>query len=429
MESSHEVSSGRTGVGRIRWQIPLVLMVTVFIGYLDRGNINLALPKIAEDYGWTKAQTGEFGGLLMSIFYIAYGLANIFISPLGEKFGPRKSLLCIVVLWSAFTALGGVLGLMFVPFIITRVFLGLSEGIHFPMMNTLTKEWFPAHERSRGNGIYVVGIFVSSILGPIFLVPIVDATGWRTMFVILGGIGLVVSLPLIWRYIYDTPGKHPRITQSEISYVESGMEGDEPAAGESFWGQVRPFLSSLPFWIALLGGILNNAIAHGLLNWLPTYFTQERGLPFSDLWYVVSLPYIFSIFGVVVWSYLGDRTNRRALIAGIGFLVTAGLTYFAATGATILATVLLFSLTIFVNMTYPSNEFAIMQRILPRNRVATGVGLYNGLAMMIGGGLGPVIVGTVVSMTGSYTSGILTLGALCLFAGLVMIVLHRVIRY
>ena len=152
-------------------------------------------------------------------------------------------------------------------------------------------------------------------------------------------------------------------------------------------------------------------------------------MPFSDLWYVVSLPYIFSIFGVVVWSYLGDRTNRRALIAGIGFLVTAGLTYFAATGATILVTVLLFSLTIFVNMTYPSNEFAIMQRILPRNRVATGVGLYNGLAMMIGGGLGPVIVGTVVSMTGSYTSGILTLGALCLFASLVMIVLHRIIRY
>jgi MFS family permease len=429
MQSSSTTFGGGAGTGRVRWQIPLVLMITVFIGYLDRGNINLALPKIAETYGWTKAQTGEYGGLLMSIFYIAYGLANIFISPLGERFGPRKSLLCIVVLWSVFTALGGVLGLMFVPFIITRVFLGLSEGIHFPMMNTLTKEWFPANERSRGNGIYVVGIFVASILGPIFLVPIVDVAGWRIMFVILGGIGLVVSLPLIWRFIHDTPRKHPRITLSEVSYIEAGMERDETAAGGSFWSQVKPFLSSLPFWVALLGGILNNAIAHGLLNWLPTYFTQERGLPFSELWYVVSLPYVFSIFGVILWSYLGDRTNRRALIAGIGFIVTAGLTYFAATGATILVTVLLFSLTIFVNMTYPSNEFAIMQRILPRNRVATGVGLYNGLAMMIGGGLGPVIVGTVVSMTGSYTSGIMTLGALCLLAGAVMITLHRIIRY
>ncbi len=429
MQSSRNTVAGEAKIGRVRWQIPLILMVTVFIGYLDRGNINLALPKIAETYGWTKAQTGEYGGLLMSIFYIAYGLANIFISPLGEKFGPRKSLLCIVVLWSIFTALGGVLGLLFVPFIITRVFLGLSEGIHFPMMNTLTKEWFPANERSRGNGIYVVGIFISSILGPIFLVPIVDAAGWRAMFVVLGGVGLVVSLPLIWYFIYDTPKKHPRITRAEVSYIEAGMEMEESATKESFWGQVRPFLSSAPFWVALLGGILNNAIAHGLLNWLPTYFTQERGLPFSELWYVVSLPYVFSIFGVIVWSYLGDRTNKRALIAAIGFLVTAVLTYFAATGATILITVLLFSLTIFVNMTYPSNEFAIMQRILPRSRVATGVGLYNGLAMMIGGGLGPVIVGTVVSMTGSYTSGILTLGVLCLVAGGVMFILHRIIRY
>ncbi|RPI93180.1 MAG: MFS transporter, partial [Spirochaetales bacterium] len=139
MQSSRNTVAGEAKIGRVRWQIPLILMVTVFIGYLDRGNINLALPKIAETYGWTKAQTGEYGGLLMSIFYIAYGLANIFISPLGEKFGPRKSLLCIVVLWSIFTALGGVLVLLFVPFIITRVFLGLSEGIHFPMMNTLTK--------------------------------------------------------------------------------------------------------------------------------------------------------------------------------------------------------------------------------------------------------------------------------------------------
>lgn len=422
-------SDAASSPGRLRWQIPLILMVTVFIGYLDRGNINLALPKIAEGYGWTKAQTGEYGGMLMSIFYVAYGLANIFISPLGERFGPRKSLLCIVVLWSLLTALGGAVGLMLVPFIITRVLLGLGEGIHFPMMNMLTKEWFPMSERSRGNGIYVIGIFIACILGPILLVPVINAVGWRMMFVILGCIGLGVSLPVIWFFIYDSPRRHPRISPAETAYIESGMEREDEEVRGGFWSQVKPLVSLPVFWIILLGGILNNAIAHGLLNWLPTYFTQERGLPFGDLWYVISLPYVFSVFGVAAWSYLGDKTNRRALISGLGFLATAVLTYFAATGATIFVTVVLFSLTIFVNMVYASNEFAIIQHILPRKRVATGVGVYNGLSMMIGAGLGPVIVGTVVSMTGSYTSGILTMGVLCIFASAVMLILHRIIKY
>ena len=422
-------NSAASAAGSLRWSIPVVLMVTVFIGYLDRSNINLALPKIAETYGWTKQQTGEYGGLLMSVFYVAYGIANIFMSPLGERFGPKRSLLVIVVLWSLFTTLGGAVGLMLVPFIITRVLLGLSEGIHFPMMNTLTKEWFPTGERSRGNGIYVVGIFLTGILGPVFLVPVVNAYGWQAMFFVLGGAGLALSLPVVWRFIYDKPRLHPRISKAELDYIESGMEKDQEEVKGGAWSQMKPFLASMPFWVILMGGILHNAIAHGLLNWLPTYFTQERGLPFADLWYALSLPFVFSIFGVLAWAFLGDKTGRRAVISAVGFIMTGGLLYFAATAEAVAMTVALFCITIFMSMAYASNEFAIIQRILPRNRVATGVGLYNGLAMMIGAGLGPVIVGTVVSMTGSYTSGILTLSVLCLAAGAVMLALHRIIKY
>lgn len=425
----NNVIANNQAAGRIRWIIPVVLMITVFIGYLDRQVISIALPKIAETYGWTKAQTGAYGGNIMSIFYVAYGLANIFFSPIGERFGARKSMLVVVILWSLFTALGGVFGLMFTAFIITRVMLGLSEGIHFPMMNLLTKEWFPMSERSRGNGIYVVGIFIAGILAPIMIVPLVAAFGWRWMFVILGCIGMGISFPLIWKFIFDTPRKHPSITQDEVDYIEDGMEKDQEIIEGSLWKQIRPFVISLPFWVVLLGGIMNNAIAQGLLSWLPAYFTQERGLPFKDLWYAVSLPFLFSILGVLVWAYFGDKTNRRALIAAIGFIFTAFIAYFAVTAATIFLTVILFSITIFINMTYPSNEYAIVQRIFPKNRVGTGVGLYNGLAMMIGGGLGPVIIGTVVSATGSYTSGLLTLAALCFVAALVMFAVHKVVRY
>jgi MFS family permease len=404
-------------------------MVTLFIAYLDRANVSLALPKIAEDYGWTQAQTGEYGGMLISIFYIAYGLANIFISPIGERFGPRKSLFCLVTLWSLFTALGGVIGLIFIPFVITRILLGLSEGIHYPMMSMLVKEWFPMNERSRANGIYAVGIFLSGLFGPALMVPLVNLAGWRWMFVILGIIGVTVSLPLVYRYIYDNPRLHPRIKSAEISHIERGMETEAEEPRGTLWDAVKPFIKSGTFWIAVLCGSGSNAVAHGLLNWLPTYFTQARGLPFNDLWYAVPLPFVFMILSVLVWSYMGDKTNRRALVSGIGPFIAAALIYFSTTRESILATVLVFCVASFFIMTYAANEFAIVQHILPKKSIATGVGVYNGLTMLIGGGLGPVIVGTATSMTGSFSAGIIALAGVCVVTGGSMILLYRAVKY
>lgn len=415
--------------GKVRWSIPSVLLVTIIIAYFDRINVSLALPKIAESYGWTAAQTGQYGGMLISIFYISYGLANIFISPLAEKFGPRKSLLGLVTIWAIFTALGGVVGLLFVPFIITRILLGLGEGTHYPMMNMLTKSWFPMSERSRGNAIYTAGIFMSTLLGPVLMVPMVELVGWRWMFVILGLLGMTVSIPLIFRFIYNTPRDHPRISDAEISYIESGMEEEEDDAESTFWAKIRPFIKSGTFWVAVMCGSANNAFAHGIFNWLPTYFTKERGLPFHDLWYAVSLPMGFSVLGILIWAYLGDKTNKRVIVSCIGPFITAALVFVSINMPTLTGLIAVFAIASIFAMTYAANEFAIAQHILPGKSVATGIGVYNGLTMLIGGGLGPVILGSVVSATSSFYMGIVALAIVSCVAGIMMLILYRLVKY
>ena len=421
-------ASAEVKVRGLRWQIPFVLLVSVLISYFDRMNISYALPQIAKDYGWTVKEIGAKGGFLMSMFYVGYGLANIFLSPVGEIFGPRRSLILIVVLFSILTALQSPFGLLFTALVTVRVLLGVSEGIHFPMMNMLTKKWFPLHERSRANGIWLLGLFLSMILAPFIVVPIIEQWGWRAMFVVLGLSGMVVTLPLLYFFIYNSPKDHPKMTENEAAYIEAGLEKDEPEE-TSFWKGARVFLKKKEYWVAMLGGILNNMVAFGLLMWMPTYFTEGRGLAFTDLKYATSIPYVFSIFGVLLWSYLGDKTNKRATIAGIGFFGAGFCAYFAATAPTINMVVALFALTIFIKVTYASNEFAIIQRIVPKSHVASGVGLYNGLAMMVGGGLGPAVVGGVVSATGNYTTGILSLTVLTVAGGIVMFVLGRLIKY
>jgi sugar phosphate permease len=413
---------------RIRWRLPVVLLISVVIAYFDRLNISLALPYIAKEYAWTVEETGKYGGILLSIFFVGYGLANIFLSPAAEKYGPRRSLVLAVVCFSIFTVAGAVVGQIFTAFLITRLLLGFGEGIHFPMNSKLTKNWFPVHERSRANGTWVSGLLFATILAPILLVPVIERYGWRAMFVGLGVLGVVVTIPLLRCFCYDTPREHPAITQAEIEYIERGMEPEEPEA-EGFWNQVKPFLRNKAFWLAMLGGICNNTASFGLMMWFPTYFVEGRGLQFGNLMYALSIPYIAGVIGIAFMSWLGDRTHRRALVAGIGYILTGIVAYAAAKAPAVEMTIALFSIAIFLQMSFTAQEFAILQRILPRNRVGTGTGFYNGMTMLVGGGLGPFIVGGVVAVTGDYTSGILAVLGAAFLAGIDMLVLSRFLKY
>jgi len=414
--------------GKIRWQIPLALLVSVLISYLDRNNLSFALPKIAAEYGWTAQETGKYGMILFLAFFFSYGLANLCFSPLGEKFGPRQSITVAVIFFSIFTMLGAAVGHLFWLFVATRIFLGLGEGVHFPMNSQIIKNWFPVQERSRANGLWIAGVMVSVILAPVALVPLVDAFGWRFMFVALGVLGMTVTLPLLWIFVFNTPADHPRLSLAERDYIAAGMEKDEVQA-EGFWKQVAPILRQTPFWLALSAGILNNAASYGLMQWLPIYFVDGRGMEFKNLWWATSLPYLFGIAGIAVMSWLGDKTGKRVVLAGVGYLLTGGIAYFAATASSIEMTIILFSIAIFIQMSYTSQEFAILQRLLPKNRVGTGTGFYNGVAMMVGGVLGHSIVGGVVAATGNYTSGIVALLAAALLAGVSMLILSRFLKY
>lgn len=410
--------------GQIRWRTSLVLLVSVVIAYFDRLNITLALPKIAEDFSWTTDQQGEYGGILFGIFYAAYGLANVLLSGFGEKLGPKKSLMIIVVLWSTFTAMGAFFGQILSLFIASRILLGFGEGIHFPMMNLLTKAWFPDKERSRANGLWIAGIFVATILAPIILVPVIENYGWRTMFYLLSIAGLVITLPLIYFFIHNTPKEHPTISQQEVDYIKDNQEPELESKASFF-----KLLGSKVYLLAFTAGIFNNMAAHGLTSWLPTYFTEGRGLPFEDLSYAVSVPYVFSIFGILLWSFLGDKTNKRVILASIGFLLAGAFTYFAVSAENINMTVVILSGAIFAVTAYTTSEFAIVQKILPKPALAKGVGIYNGLTTLIGGGLGPVIVGQVVSRTESWTNGVLCLVVFCILATIVLLILSRVLKY
>lgn len=381
--------------GGARWKLALTLMVTLLVGYYDRLNVSLALPLIAEDFGWTPSETRHYGSLLMSLFYIGYGLGNIVLSPLGARLGLKRSLIVIILLWSFFTALGAWASSMLMMFIATRLMLGLSEGIHFPLMSQLTKNWFPPQERSRGNGTWIAGLFLSFLTAPLFLVPLMDSHGWRGGFYTLAVIGLFISLPLVIRFVHDRPADHPRIDANERAWIEEATAREERQLYTDPHS-LRVALRAPVFVLLVCVGILNNIIALGIAGWLPTYLAGREGVNYQQLIWLTALPYAFSVIGIVLWANLGDRTDHRSAIAGLSYLLAGGVIWLALSAQGVWATVALFSAAVFLVAAWSAAEFALVQRVLPQPHVAAGSGVYNGLATMIGGGSGPFVVGGII---------------------------------
>ena len=400
--------------------------MTFLIAYYDRLNISLAMPLIAAENGWTDAETASNGAFLMGLFYAGYGVANIFLTPFGTRIGPRKSLVVIILLWSLFTGLGALASQVMMIFMASRVLLGLSEGIHPPMMNQLTNSWFAPDERSRANSVWVSGLFLSILTAPLVLVPVMENHGWRTGFYVLAVGGVLVSLPLVLRFVYNRPTTHPR--------VDAALAGELEAKAGTIDVEDHPtwhLLLERPFQLMLLGGIINNAVALGIASWLPTYLASLEGVRYGDLSFLAAVPYGASLLGLGMWAVLGDKTNRRAVIAAIGYFLTGVLAtgaFMAGTAQIVWLTVTLLSLSVFCVSSWTASEFAIVQRIVPRAHVANGIGLYNGLTTMIGGGLGPWVVGGIID-GGASTRDLVTIFGLCVAISVLLTLFSRHVRY
>ena len=410
-------------MGSARWYVPGALLVSVLVAYMNRLNISLALPAMTEEFGWSVAESGAYGGRLLGLFYIGYAASNVLLSGPAARLGVRRSILLVFVLFSACTMLGGLLAGSLLLLISSRLLLGVAQGPHFPLMTTLTKNWFPPDERSRANGIFIGGMLMAPLLTPVLFVPVVELWGWRVMLFAVGAGGLLVSLPGLWLLIYDTPRQSRFVSETEAAYIETNLEEDERV--EKDWR----FLCNTTFWLASLIAVLNNFTVFGVMFWLPIYFTKTHDLPFSELWYAATLPYIIGFAGLGVMAWLGDKFDRRVLLAGVGYLITACCIFCAAISGHVYLTIGWFAAAVFFQFAYGAQEFAILQRILPRSAISNGAGLYNGIAVLGGGLLSSEGIGRLVEYTENYTIGLFSIVGGAIAAGLTLLYLSRSLKY
>ena len=186
----------------LRWWILFTVIMGTFLGRLDGTIVNLALPKIINDFGISISAAGWIA--------TAYILANAVFVPvwgkLGDKIGRKKVYIfgfSIFILGSVLAGLSWNLSSM----IIFRVIQAIASSADYPTaMAILAVTFREGKERAQALGIWSVSFAAAAVFGPLLGGPLIDSFGWRSVFLInlpLGIIGILMAL----RFINESRGE------------------------------------------------------------------------------------------------------------------------------------------------------------------------------------------------------------------------------
>lgn len=188
-----------------------LLCLLGLITYLDRVCISVAGPRMqaalhigASGWGW-----------VVGMFALSYAAFEIPAGMLGDRIGPRRVLTRIVLWWSAFTTLTGLVT-GFYPLLLTRFLFGAGEAGGYPNSSIAVARWFPVSERGRAFGFVLMAGQVGGALAPLLVVPIQARYGWRASFYLFGILGLVWSA--VWYgWFRDAPVEKRGVSEAELA--------------------------------------------------------------------------------------------------------------------------------------------------------------------------------------------------------------------
>ena len=424
MELESDVRNAELALGATRQRVVLavILMITLLVAYLDRVNVSVLVAdnNFLIDMG-IKGNPVQMG-MLMTLFLIAYGVANVVLSPLGDIIGPRKAMMISIFLWTISVMIGG-LTATFGVMLCSRVVLGVGEGMHWPMQSAFVKNWFPPTERGKANGAWLLGLMVGPAVAMPFFTWIISSWGWRPGFFVLASMGLI-PLFLLYFFVTDHPRQHKGVNKAELDYIENALRAEAAQEAkmkvESLGQRLASFCFNYRFWLLTINYFCIASIWWGTMAWLPSYLKASRGFSWAAMGALSSLPYVLGTISILFFGHLGDKIGRRAPLAAVGHALAAIGIYFGAYATDNMTAALLISFGIASMAIALPASWSLLQRIVPAGAIGAGSGMMNGLANG-SSAFAPALIGYFIAITGGYIGGLMflvglgALGCLCMF--------------
>jgi ACS family hexuronate transporter-like MFS transporter len=425
---------GTTGTfSRARWLMIGLGFIITLINYLDRTALAYAITPICEEL---KLNHATFG-MILSAFGIGYMIMTLGGGILVDKWGARSVWSGAAVFWSACIILMG-MATNFGMFFALRSILGIAEGPHFPALTRVVADWLPKGERATATAIGLSAVPMASVIGAPLITNMIIYLGWRTMFIIMGSLGVVWAI--IWWFIYrDFPEHSKMVDDKELSHIREGkpvdrnhpphtLKSHDLQFGKTTWKFLLtdPSLCANNFAFFAFGYLLFFATL-----WLPGYFESTYHVKLKEIGIYLIAPWLTSAvllfmagrLSDYIWQKTGSLRKARTHMIWICQLIS-GLCFIPLMFNPSLEQALLFiSLGLGFGM-MPNSCFYALNTDLAKDKAATSLGLMDSY-LALAGILAPSITGQVSQITGNFSAAFGILIVLTLLAVVAVLIFQK----
>lgn len=327
-----------------RWVVVGMIFLVYTIAAADRANIGVALPFIRKEFEMSNTEAGA----LISLFLLAYALAQLPSGFASSRFGVRKLLPAAMIATSVFTGLIGTVSSI-LTLKLYRVGLGIAEGPLPIGMTSTINNWFPANEKGTATGIFLSAVKFGPVIVPPLCAAIIAIWGWREIFYFFAIPGILLSLAWYW-LVTDHPSQSRFVNEAELNYITAEVAAPEQPGQKNAVSPARSFatldrliraryiapldtnrkiFTSWNIWGCALGYCFQLGISSVLLAWIPTYLVTVKHFSLVNMGFVSAAPWVGAVIGNIIGGLLSDRLlgKRRKPGMMLSALATAVMMY------------------------------------------------------------------------------------------------------
>ena len=292
----------------IRWRIFLIVALGSFVSYALRSNLSIAAPSMIKDLGLSEIQWGY----VMAAFPLGYALLQFPGGMMGDRFGPRRALTVIGVLWAVLTVVTALIpdseatsvSIVLISLIMIRFLVGAVHAPIFPVQNCVIERWFPPGKQALPCGLSSTGLTLGIVVSAPVLPWLIIQYGWRFSFIIIAPLGLVFA-GLWWWYARDNPAEHASINEAELEIIkgqrEPPVEDLPPPPG---WIRV---LKNRDILLLMISYSCMNFVFYEVFSWFYFYLVEHRGFDAEIAGWVTSSQWLAGAAGAAIGGWLCDR--------------------------------------------------------------------------------------------------------------------------
>ncbi|MFN7533608.1 MAG: MFS transporter, partial [Brevundimonas sp.] len=366
--------AARTERPGYRYYVLAVLILVYMLNFLDRQIIAILAAPLKEEFGMSDSQFGLLGGIA---FASVYSTLAIPLAWLADRMSRVWIITVALAVWSGFTALCGV-AQSYTQLFLFRMGVGVGEAGGVAPAYSLIADYFPPEQRARALAAFAFGIPLGVAAGTLAGGLLAATYGWRTAFIVVGLIGVLIA-PLLRLTVRDPQRgatDAPRSTE-EVLATQSAAAPDGDRLGKAIalgllglaaglfvlaglsqfagLGVGQPLVlvfagllalvigvsvliaktaasvvaRKRSFWLLALGAASSSVCGYGVGGWMPLFFMRSFDLTLTGVsWYSAGIGLIGGILGIWLGGVIADKTAKRGkgaypLVPAVAFLISA----------------------------------------------------------------------------------------------------------